>query len=339
MDMQQLSVESPRERQRVAESASGSLAVFSDASESDAANVIDSGAGCGAPTAASSGKWLRAPSVASVDCEAKPILEGSNRPLTVLRENGVFYVRGKKYRLEKRVNAGTRSNVYLARCVAGQPMQDVRDPRHKIDRINPPLNEEYVAVKIFRCDDAQKTDLERYEAASIVSGRPIDAGATSADDARREIQMHRFAQFYTASEKRSSGIQLLAATPIAHGETAGPVRADDTSKETLTTVAKKWLPGLSNGDATDAAKVRKARFVMTVSEYAPNGTLAGLIVDKQRPMTEAQCKWVVIDVLSQAQRLHAQHLVFSNWSDPAAIVLDGKGAARVVGFHRTRHRR
>jgi hypothetical protein len=78
---------------------------------------------------------------------------------------------------------------------------------------------------------------------------------------------------------------------------------------------------------------------MTVSEYAPNGTLAGLIVDKQRPMTEAQCKWVVIDVLSQAQRLHAQHLVFSNWSDPAAIVLDGKGAARVVGFHRTRHRR
>ena len=321
-----------------------------------------SGGGGGA-AAVEPPRWC-APVVSSIDSTAKatgttPGVTDweANEPLTTLGLDGVFYIRGKQYKLEGKQATGTRSNVYCARCVAEQPDHDVRDPRNKIDRINPPLNKDLVAVKIFRCDDNKKTELEQYEADRYYEheGRCINAGSTTAEAARLEIEMYKLAQFYTASEKRSSGIQLLAETPIKYGETEGPVRAAGGeayeaalrqgagaaqalagAKELLEKVANKWLPGFSKGDAQDPEKVSKARFVMMVTEYATQGTLEKLIIDQTRELNERQCKWVLIDVLEQARRMHKHKLVFNNWNDPSSIVFD-HGEARVVGFHRTRH--
>jgi len=323
-----------------------------------------SGGGGGA-AAVEPPRWC-APVVSSIDSTAKatgttPGVTDweANEPLTTLGLDGVFYIRGKQYKLEGKQATGTRSNVYCARCVAEQPDHDVRDPRNKIDRINPPLNKDLVAVKIFRCDDNPKTELEKYEADRYYEheGRCINAGSTTAEAARLEIEMYKLAQFYTASEKRSSGIQLLAETPIKYGETEGPVRAAGgeayeaalrqgagaaaaqalaDAKELLEKVANKWLPGFSKGDAQDPEKVSKARFVMMVTEYATQGTLEKLIIDQTRELNERQCKWVLIDVLEQARRMHKHKLVFNNWNDPSSIVFDD-GEARVVGFHRTRH--
>ena len=321
-----------------------------------------SGGGGGA-AAVEPPRWC-APVVSSIDSTAKatgttPGVTDweANEPLTTLGLDGVFYIRGKQYKLEGEPSTGTRSNVYCARCVAEQPDHDVRDPRNKIDRINPPLNKDLVAVKIFRCDELEKTELEKYEADRYYEheGRCINAGSTTAEAARREIEMYKLAQFYTASEKRSSGIQLLAETPIKYGETEGPVRAAGGeayeaalrqgaaaaqalagAKELLEKVANKWLPGFSKGDAQDPEKVSKARFVMMVTEYATQGTLEKLIIDQTRELNERQCKWVLIDVLEQARRMHKHKLVFNNWNDPSSIVFD-HGEARVVSFHRTRH--
>ena len=324
-----------------------------------------SGGGGGA-AAVEPPRWC-APVVSSIDSTAKatgttPGVTDweANEPLTTLGLDGVFYIRGKQYKLEGKQATGTRSNVYCARCVAEQPDHDVRDPRNKIDRINPPLNKDLVAVKIFRCDELEKTELEKYEADRYYEheGRCINAGSTTAEAARLEIEMYKLAQFYTASEKRSSGIQLLAETPIKYGETEGPVRAAGgeayeaallrqgagaaaaqalaDAKELLEKVANKWLPGFSKGDAQDPEKVSKARFVMMVTEYATQGTLEKLIIDQTRELNERQCKWVLIDVLEQARRMHKHKLVFNNWNDPSSIVFDD-GEARVVGFHRTRH--
>ena len=155
-----------------------------------------------------------------------PLSLQGNPALRTLGADGSFYIRGIEYRLVprgdtassplwKHMNNGgylggrETSCAWKAKRVANQPKHDVRDPKHKVDRICPVLNADDVCVRIVRCN------------------------ADECDAARRELQMTARAQHYVPGV-----MSVIAVTPVPFGATEGPVAIDAT-----------WQPGVPDASS------------------------------------------------------------------------------------------
>ena len=106
---------------------------------------------------------LRAPALDSIDGEARDFGDANpvNSPLTVLDDAGVFYIRGVKYTMlpDAYLGGGAFGKVWKAMRDPDAPMHDVRDTN---DRIEPLLNEEFIAVKlVYVGDQVMKKGMRR----------------------------------------------------------------------------------------------------------------------------------------------------------------------------------
>jgi hypothetical protein len=154
---------------------------------------------------------LLAPRVDTIDAEANSFVEG-NRPLEVLGEDGIFFIRGVMYRLGKLVGAGGYGKVYQA---FRDPAAPLHDERSHSDRISHLLNRDVIAAKLFRCDPHTK---------DYVPGQGKWANTRSA---RREMQLHARAQHYlrnASNEKPDGVISIIATTPVEAGAAHGPLK-------------------------------------------------------------------------------------------------------------------
>ena len=189
---------------------------------------------------------LRAPVTDSISAESFSYEQG-NPPLTVLKKDGRFFIRGVEYRMINKsikeggyLGGGAFGKVWKAERVSGQPLHDVRD-RH--DRVSPLLNKQYICAKLFRS-----------------GGTATDRLVPSPQDARREIQMQSRANYYLPGV-----MAVLAITPLAHGATEGPVTiADD---------APWALPHVSECDGSEKTVDGSERWVMMACELAERQSL------------------------------------------------------------------
>jgi len=201
---------------------------------------------------------LLAPRVDSIDAEANSFVDG-NRPLRVLGEDGIFFIRGVKYRLGELVGAGGYGKVYKA---FRDPDAPKHDERSHSDRISHLLNRNVIAAKLFRCDPHTK---------KYMPGQGKWANNRSA---RREMQLHARAQHYlrnASNEKPDGVISIIATTPVEAGATHGPLKVHSKwTNEEPAAHYKKRHNGSSSGMLIHHPN---ENWVLMAVEFAKNGSL------------------------------------------------------------------
>ena len=201
---------------------------------------------------------LLAPRVDTIDAEANSFVDG-NRPLKILGEDGIFYIRGVKYRLGELVGAGGYGKVYKA---FRDPEAPMHDERSHSDRISHLLNRKVIAAKLFRCDPHTK---------NYVSGQGKWANNRSA---RREMQLHARAQHYlrnASNEKPDGVISIIATTPVEAGATHGPLKVH--RRWTNDEPARHYGARHQGGLGHQIIHHPNENWVLMAVEFAKNGSL------------------------------------------------------------------
>jgi serine/threonine protein kinase len=184
---------------------------------------------------------LLAPSVDPIDQEALDYTLG-NCPLKTLKENGEFFIRGVKYTLVPRtqggyIGGGAFGKVWRAERDPHAPFHDIRT--HESDVASRLLNLPECCVKVFRVESSKFPN------------------ACSAEDARRELQLHSRAGYYVQGV-----MTILGFTPIPSGSNEGPVR-----------IAARWIEETETPGFIGEIPCEQTHWVVMAVEVARRGNL------------------------------------------------------------------
>jgi serine/threonine protein kinase len=276
---------------------------------------------------------LLAPRADTIDMEANPYDFG-NRPLKHLNGDGVFYIRGVKYVMVPKedggyIGGGAYGKVWLAKRDPEAPKHDLRlDSNNNYnDIVAELLNASDICVKVFRVEKSKNAK----------------GGITSAQDARREMQLHARAGHYVHGV-----MAILAVTDIPASTDEGPVTID--SKWTGADESTHWVvmaceiarngnlrrfisPLDQSGKTllTQIEGVQKSeglREEAAIREVHQNSNSESVVASLQ---TDELALGLIYRLLLQLQRLHAHGILHLDLK-PENITINQKWELCIIDF-------